>query len=73
MSRKHYLKDDPKFAKAANANPGFRPRFHLFYTQREAEQDAYFWFLQGQRAQMDDEMIRAGMGHIAERLRKAVP
>ncbi len=58
--RRHYTKEDSNFRRLVNTNTNinFRPRFHLFYTEREAEQDAYFWFQQGQilaRQQMIDE------------------
>lgn len=56
---KHYAKKDEDFARLLREplSVGFRPRFHLIYTEREAEQDAYFWFLQGQLF-MREESLR---------------
>lgn len=59
--RRYYIKEFPEFAAAVAENPEFRPRFHLFYTQREAEQDAYFWFLRGQRLALQESLTRIGV------------
>lgn len=48
MSRRYYSKESPEFAAAlATSERAFRPRFHFIYTEREAEQDAYYWFMKG--------------------------
>lgn len=58
MSTK-YEKEDPDFARILEApeSENFRPRTRFFYSEREAEQEAYWWFLQGQNLVLKQERL----------------
>ena len=52
MTRHYYRKEDPVFNQKCEENPDFAPRARVLYTEREAEQDAYFWFQMGRNVEL---------------------
>jgi hypothetical protein len=61
MTRRYYSRESPEFAAALEEAPTmFHPRFHLFYTEREAEQDAYYWFRRGVKAELVESLSIVG-------------
>jgi len=52
-----YAERNPQFRTALTASDSvkFKPRYRLFYSRRESEQDTYFWFLKGQESILIDQ------------------